>query len=194
MRHVGKLMNDAFYKNTVGLIESIEDCLRKRRVLPCLALLYTGLDVMASLDRQPHESQKAAFLRWVNRYVLRPQPLSCTAVELYAARCGILHAFTAESDLSLQGKARKLIYAWGSAAAEDLAKTTTLLKRDDLVSVHVRDLIDAFRHGIADYVQELESDGHRRDLAVSRAGLWFSNMQSDLIRQFLRHHEERGAS
>src|SRR5437016_5607270 len=119
-------MNDAFYRNTISMIDSIEDCLEKRRFLPCLALLYTGLDVMASLESQPSEGTKAAFVRWVDKYFLKAQPLPCNATELYAARCGILHTFTAESDLSRQGKARMLIYAWGNAAVEDLAQTAAL--------------------------------------------------------------------
>ena len=187
-------MNDAFYKNTIAMIESIEDCLEKRRILPCLVLLYTGLDVMASLDRQSSESSKAAFLRWVDKYFLKARPLACTATELYAARCGVLHTLTAESDLSRQGRARMLIYAWGNAAVDDLAKTAALLKRDDLVSVHVRDLIDAFRSGIAEYVQELDGDTQRQDFVARRAGLWFTNMQPDVIRRFIDQHEIHGAS
>jgi len=184
-------MNDAFYKNTISMIDSIEDCLEKRRLLPCLVLLYTGLDVMASLERQQSEGTKAAFVRWVDKYFLKAQPLSCNATELYAARCGVLHTFTAESDLSRQRKARMLIYAWGDASVEDLAQTAVLLNRDDMVSVHVRDLIDAFQHGIAEYIQELNADFKRQRVVTQRAGLWFINMQPDVIRHFL---ERRGST
>jgi hypothetical protein len=41
----------AFEENLIALLESIEDCLTKRRILPCLMLLYSGIDVVASLER-----------------------------------------------------------------------------------------------------------------------------------------------
>jgi hypothetical protein len=86
--------------NLAGIDESVGLCLEKRRVLPALALLYAGLDIVASLERAPDERPKPAFLRWVNSYMKPDERLGCTAVELYGARCGILHASSAESDLS----------------------------------------------------------------------------------------------
>jgi hypothetical protein len=88
----------ALQKNLVEHLAAIEDCLQKRRILQCLCLLYAGIDVVASLERMPQESTKSAFVRWVEENVLKVRPMSCTALELYAARCGILHSFTADSD------------------------------------------------------------------------------------------------
>ena len=87
-----------------------------------------------------------------------------------------------------------LIYSWGNAAVEDLAQTVALLNRDDLVSVHIRDLIDAFRHGIAEYVRELDVDIKRQSIVAQHAGLWFTNMQPDVIRQFIERHGSTGSA
>jgi hypothetical protein len=183
-------MTDGFYQNTVSLIETIEECLEKHRLLPCLILLYTGIDVMASLERRPEEGTKAAFMRWVDGYLLKVRPLPCTSTEMYAARCGILHTFSADSDLSRRGKARELLYAWGVAQPETLAQAASALGRDNVVVVHIRDLLDAFRHGIADYVQELEADVRRQDTVAQRAGLWFVNMEFNLVQQFIELDEK----
>jgi Domain of unknown function(DUF2779) len=40
----------ALEKNLKVLVESIEDCLAKRRLLPCLILLYSAVDIVASLE------------------------------------------------------------------------------------------------------------------------------------------------
>src|SRR5438477_12737481 len=82
-------MITAFQRNLTELLDSIEDCLAKRRILPCLMLLYSGIDVIASLEAGT--ASRSAFTKWVNRYVLKSTSLSCTASDLYGARCGILH-------------------------------------------------------------------------------------------------------
>src|SRR5664280_369361 len=110
----------AYYKAALDLKDSIEDCLVKCRILPCLILLYSGIDVFASLEAQPGQSTKDAFLYWVEAYMLKGRSLSCSALDLYAARCGIIHAFSWSSDLSRSGKARKIMYAWGTADAAKL--------------------------------------------------------------------------
>jgi hypothetical protein len=181
-------MNNPLSENTTVMMEAIEDCLEKRRLLPCLALFYTTLDVMASLERIQSEGTQAAFVRWADKYFLKVRSLPCNATDLYAARCAVLHTFTAESDLSRRGRARVLFYAWGNSAAEDLDQTAALLDRGDVISVHVRDLIDALRGGIAEYIRELGADISRQPVVAQRAGLWFTNMQPEVVRQFLESH------
>src|SRR5271167_3287926 len=96
----------AFYDHVIQQLEAIENCLANRRIVPCLCLLYTVIDVIASLERKPEEGTRAAFVHWVGENMLKTYPLPCTALELYAARCGVLHTFTPDSELSRHGKAR----------------------------------------------------------------------------------------
>jgi hypothetical protein len=37
-------------KTLMQLFESIEDCLLKHRLLPCLILLYSAIDIVSSLE------------------------------------------------------------------------------------------------------------------------------------------------
>ena len=184
----------SFYDNTIALVEAIEDCLDKRRILPCLALLYTGIDVVASLERGQHEGTKASFTRWVEAYLLKARSLRCTALELYAARCGIIHSFTADSDLFQKGKVRQIHYAWGNAKAGDLQDVGRLIGRHQYVAVHVRDLIDAFRHGLAAYVEDVRRDPRRQHAVEKRAGLWFTNVGQGLVKVLLATRSQRDAT
>lgn len=185
---------DGFYQNTKALIDSIEECLEKRRLLPCLTLLYVGIDIVAALERKHRESTKAAFVRWVNRYLLKARSLPCTALELYAARCGIVHTFTPDSDLSRKGQARKILYGWGTAKVEDLQEASNILVRTDCVAVHVRDLIDAFRCGLAEYLKELAPDPERQQAVRRRAGLWFVHLDQNVVKKFVELHKNDGAT
>lgn len=174
----------ALEQNLVEHLAAIEDCLQKRRILSCLCLLYSGIDVVASLERMPRASIKSMFVRWVEDNMLKARPMPCTALELYAARCGILHTFTADSDLSRKGSVRRIIYAWGSSKAEDLAEVTKALGRDE-VAVHVRELIDSFRTALVLYVEDVMQSPDRQRRVEKSAGLWFTHLDQDTVANFL---------
>jgi hypothetical protein len=175
----------AFCDNLTEQINTIEDCLERGRIIPCLCLIYSSIDVIASLERRPNEDTKAAFVRWVSDNMSKTKPLPCTPLELYAARCGILHTFTADSDLSRKGKVRPVIYAWGNAHAADLSEASRRLGRTE-VAVHLRDLIDSFRNGLAAYLEELGHKPDRMRQVEKRAGLWFTRMNQERVKEFLR--------
>jgi len=173
-----------FHQNLVQHLEAIEDCLEKRRILPCLCLLYSAIDVVASLERVPREGTKAAFIRWVDENMLKTRPMPCTALDLYASRCVVLHTFTADSDLSRDGSARRITYAWGNAKPEDLAKAAKLLGRTE-VAVHIRGLIDGFRMGLASYLEAVVHSPERLRRIEESASLWFTHMEQDVVERFL---------
>ena len=175
----------SFYKNSYALLEGIEDCLKMERIMPCLALIYVGIDVMASTDKKSGEGTRDSFERWVGRYMIGGKQLPCSATDLYAARCGILHTFTAESDLSQKHKAKIITYAWGAAESEQLQRATTILN-ESYLCIHLRDLIDVFRSGIKDYLIEVEQDEQRRSGLEAKAGLWLAHLETTEVENFLK--------
>jgi hypothetical protein len=64
------------YQNMFAVLEAIDDCLENRRHMPALVLLYSAIDAVASLERQPGEGTKAAFTRWVDAHMLKAFPPS----------------------------------------------------------------------------------------------------------------------
>ena len=176
---------DMLEKNLAGLNDAVDCCLEARQILPGLALLYAGIDIMASLERQPSEGTKASFTRWVDTYLLPAKPLGCSALELYAARCGILHTFTADSELSQAAIVRKIYYAWGNAASDDLQRTARRLGRTDIVALHVNDLCDAYRLGIAAWTMEVTADQTRRERVQSTESTWFNDVSITVVKDFL---------
>ena len=83
-------------------------------VQPCLVVLYSTIDSIASLSStHDRDVTRQDFEGWVNRFLLPGSKLTCTSTDLYAARCGVLHSFSAYSSIQRRGKARLICYAWG---------------------------------------------------------------------------------
>jgi hypothetical protein len=180
---------EKFHRHVFELIESIQDCLDKQRILPCLMLLYVGIDVMASLETSGKATRKG-FIKWVGTYLLKEAALECNAMDLYGARCGIVHTLTAHSDLSRLGKARVVAYAWGNADAQMLRSATKLMKRNDVVHVHVTELVVAFRNGIAAYLDEVGSDSARQQAFETVVGGWYTHLGAEPLSQLLAMHNQ----
>jgi hypothetical protein len=169
-------------ENLIPLLESIEDCLAKRRLLPCLILLYSAIDIVSSLE--PGRASGPAFMAWADNYLLQGASLPCTASDLYAARCGILHTLSAESNMSRKGTARHIMYAWGGAKTDELERASKELGRNDCV-VHVHELINTFRVGLVNYLQEVMQDKNRKQKLHAGAGMWFTHMDQNTVKAFL---------
>ncbi len=60
---------DHLIENIETLIDTVENLRTSKRLLPCLSLLYTGMDVMDSLERQPGEGTKQSFTHWADTYL-----------------------------------------------------------------------------------------------------------------------------
>ena len=144
--------------------------------MPALILIYSGIDIFASLGRP--EQKKAAdrndYIDWCNRY-LPLATLGCDAIDLYAARCGVVHAYGMGSSLSEAGKAVEIIYSWGTANPEDLRRILAQLKVPEKRVLHIETLATAFSNGLAVFLKELESDAEKRKMVVRRAGKFFKN-------------------
>src|ERR1700730_12721886 len=76
-------------------------------------LIYAGIDTMASLgipDTQTDVTRED-FVKWCERYIHFRCKEQLSGLDLYGARCSVLHAHSAISRLSRQGKCRMLGYA-----------------------------------------------------------------------------------
>src|ERR1700682_2492170 len=97
-----------------GILRGIEICLASECLVSGVALIFSGIDSLAALTR-PVEAQntsRSVFIKWVETHLLPGSGLTCTALDLYTARCGVLHTHAAESDLQRQGEAKPLVYEW----------------------------------------------------------------------------------
>jgi hypothetical protein len=145
-------------------VNAIALCLRSGLPGPALVLTYVGIDAFGALGRPVGQKRnvKADFVAWANRYMVKPKRLPVTALELYGARCGMLHTLGAESDLSATGKVRSVMYSWGGRDIDPanaiVAWAAKQKPRLDAVVVKAEDITDAFVEGIALFGRDVDSD------------------------------------
>jgi hypothetical protein len=170
------MSREKFRRNVLDLRTGIEACMAQRVQLPALVLIYSAIDVAGWLSNDdPTAKVGTRFMAWVDLYLLKAKPLHCTSADLYAARCGLLHTLTSESDMSDQGKARQICYAWGNRDADALQALTVRFGLDDqFVCVGVEQLYEAWNGGVDLLVKEMECNPVREGGIVARAAKFFN--------------------
>ncbi len=159
------------------IFEAIEDELQKRRHLPALILIYTTIDSVAWLtSRDDSMRVRARFEAWVNRWIV-PILRICSATELYAARCGILHTFTSRSDLSASCKARRVAYSLGAASPEALQKVLEGQQPGGFVVLNINALYEALRSGIGGSLSDVLTDDTFATRVQQRLNSYFGTLE-----------------
>jgi hypothetical protein len=155
------------------MVQGAEQLVGKNLVVPALVLIYSMIDRMAWIARAPdHPDVKGEdFIAWVDRYMLPSPRIECSASELYAARCAIVHSLSFVSRHVREGKARAVYYSWGSADNTKLEGDIELRRRrtgDDAVALHLDDLILALSQGCSRFWLAVDSDPELRAIVCPR--------------------------
>jgi hypothetical protein len=174
-------------KNLLELAEGIETCIERRLQRPALILLYSAIDIASWLTGDNSDAKVGdRCTAWVDSYMLKAKPLNCTAIDLYAARCGVVHTMTSEARLIDQGRARRVLYGWGNAKTADLQETIRRMGQEsEFAAVHVEELRDAWRLGLARLQGEMDADPALVCRVYERAAQFFGDLSTGLVGQFL---------
>ena len=133
----------------------------KEDLLPhSLVIIYSTLDTCGLLDAPAAqvEATGESFQNWVKKYVLTDPNLEFNEVDLWGARCAVLHTFTSQSRLSNTGKARQLQYYTGDKSAPHIQRFITFTKgyeNGTHLPVHYGDLAEAVFAGMKAFVPDL---------------------------------------
>ncbi|MFM2581085.1 hypothetical protein [Vibrio fortis] len=146
-----------FCKSYFEVFSAIELCLDQKLLMPSLSLIYAAIDSLAWVAYGDLAVGKR-YQKWINNYMYRDNVLEANAIDLYAARCAILHTLTPDSDLSEQKKARVVTYAWGDSDVEQLKIAIDRFSDTEYVAIHVNDLLDSLKQGVVLFMEELPSD------------------------------------
>jgi hypothetical protein len=143
--------------------------------MPALVLIYTGIDVAASLNRPVSNADvtRKDFVGCVNNF-MDCQPLGVNATDLYAARCGVVHTYSPDSSLYRSGQARRIAYSWGTKGSDD---PNSLLRQFQLPEqfIKVETLFAAYCDGIKKFSDAIISDPELEKLVLSRGYKMFAN-------------------
>ena len=169
------MSKEAFERIVSELLIAIDLCLTNGLRTTGLLLLYASIDIMAWLSRPKEKSDVTSedFIWWVNEYLLPNTRLPCSAEELWAARCGLIHSYAPESKHTRTRKVRKIFYAFSPGQAEDLQKVIDRGYPYPTLAVQAEDLFGAYRDGIEQFKQILSNDLSQARIVYKRAGKSF---------------------
>jgi len=129
-------------------------------------LIYSGIDTMAYLS-MPREQQYVTpddFVRWADRYIRFPCEEQVSGLELYAARCAMVHTHGIASPLSRQDRVRQIGYVDRSVPEVSYNPRVS----EDLVMVSVEALAEAFFGGSDRALIDLFADEQTAPVAEQR--------------------------
>lgn len=145
----------------------IHICLKNNAPTGAVLLSYCAIDAMAYLS-MPEGKQKATnsdFKDWVRKYMKTDhvQPIQYNEDDLWGARCGIVHTYGVESDLSKDGKCRRIVYKPNS-----LNHLYDPAKHPDLVILAVDLFILDFYDAMDSFLADIEQDEELKKRVESR--------------------------
>jgi hypothetical protein len=160
-------------------VAAIRLCLENHFRMPALALIYCGIDVLANLSRPADnpEVTQSDFVNWAERYMECEKLLGVSGLDLYAARCGVLHTYSMDSRLSTKGRARPIVYAWGDKNPDEPMKLLRAQGRPE-VMIKMEALFSAFLYGIEAFGKALDDDPKLESLVGQRGRKLFVDQTS----------------
>jgi hypothetical protein len=148
----------------------IDLCLRSRLVVPAITLLYSGIDVLGFLASAKPHATRQTFILWAEKHLdcfLKTKGIC--GLDLYSARCGLLHTGQAPSAHVDSGDARELWYRFDGEAHINMMTNTP----KPAVLVDVEELVESFKGGIERLMSDVEADPNLRTEAERKAERYF---------------------
>jgi len=164
----------AFVLDTIDALSLLVGAGKWRQAL---VVLYSAIDTLAWSTLVDGDVTRSDFCAWVNSYMDPPATVQCTAEDLYAARCGLLHSSSAGSRLSREGKAAELWYAT-SADRVPVLRRLAHEKGHSAKIVGITPLVEAFADGARRFVETLAADRALDARVNARVALWLGFVRS----------------
>lgn len=166
---------NAFYQTYNSIFETIDDCINQGRVIPALILTYSVIDGFSDLANTNSQGTRKVFTSWVKRWMLPNYPLPCNEIDLYSARCSLLHLQNSESDLVKNGEAKQLVYARGINETPLLQFGIDVLGKK-AIAVKVEDIYFSFRKGMDACQTAIDKDPDWKAQFEAKAEKLFSDI------------------
>lgn len=131
--------------------EAVDLLFQQKHTEAGLVLLYAWIDRMAWLSVAADESTGQDFKNWINNYLFSEYQLPCSADDLWAARCAILHTGSPNARDTNQGRAKRILYYGG-----DTHKFIS--NQEDTIMLKVKDLHVAFLGAIINFAGHLKQN------------------------------------
>lgn len=138
---------------------------------PVLTIIYSGIDSFGLLAAPSGvlDASGTTFKQWCEKYILtRLQSVDgtpITSVDLWAARCGVLHTSTPLSRLERDGNARQVFYQFKAKTGINMILNAQQMP----VRIDIEKLALAFKEGGIAFLTDLKNDPNGLKAADGRA-------------------------
>lgn len=164
--------------NYKEMFEAIDACYQKALIMPCLSLIYTVIDSISWLGYgDKEESSKKRFVQWVDKYLHPRIKDNCSAIDLYSARCSILHGLSWESELSKNHKAKRIVYSLGRNTESSSQLDKELFSQDFVASVHIDALIVSLKNAVNAFFADAEDNEELRNRIKKADGTRYAKIR-----------------
>lgn len=150
-----------------ALVAEIKRCEQAGATTAAVAMAYVCIDTIAflSLPADREIQGKTDFIAWVDAYLKghQDQPYQYRGLDMYGARCALLHAFGSEADFHEKNPdAKKYGYHDGGKHAYDPAVD------DHLVIIGTASMINDVLHAITAFMGACKADPDLRQRVEGR--------------------------
>jgi hypothetical protein len=149
------------------LVAEINRCEAGGATTAAVAMAFVCIDTMAFLSLPPENDKqgRADFIDWVDAYLKghEDQPYQYRGLDVYGARCALLHAFGSEADYHQQYPNAKMFgYHDGGKHAYDPAQD------EHLVIIGTASFLNDVVHGVGAFCEACKADAELRARVESR--------------------------
>jgi hypothetical protein len=173
-------MSELIQYNFLEIIKAIRQCIDGKFHIPALILIYTSIDSVSYLYRPHQKSVQKRFTTWVNDWLINKSAAKYQAIELYAARCAILHTLTSDSDLSKSKSARRISYCYGNKKEDDLQKILDMTNPGEFISLHIENLFKTFCNALIDFFNHCKNNSQLSQQLENISSRYFNVIDGDL--------------
>jgi hypothetical protein len=150
-----------------ALVAEIKKCEQAGATTAAVAMAYVCIDTMAylSLPFGREVQGKAEFIAWTDTYLTghKDQPYQYRGLDVYGARCALLHAFGSDTDFHEKNTdAKRYGYHDGGMHAFDAAFD------NHRVIIGTASLINDVLHALTAFMEACQSDSDLRQRVESR--------------------------
>lgn len=154
------------------ILSTMNWCIKENRLMSFLILFYSSIDSMAYLNKDPSKENviNTDYISWCDTFLCKYINRETKGIDLYSARCGILHTLTPTSKLVKENKAINIGYTIKSPLADAINTKT----KDNMILLEANNLLDAFKKATNDFFNAINND-HDLYIKVS------SNLENGFI-------------
>lgn len=165
---------DRFVTEQTGALKTLYN---EHRLMPFLMLLYTTMDILGFIVVEDETARPGeSFQGFVDRYMMK-HLRAANSLDLWGARCALLHTGTPESSLSNRNKARVILYSWGTA---DSSINEQVIQQSDrpehYVAITGEELHESLIRGLEDLAEELKTNKTLDHQCLERVNRFYSRI------------------